>query len=187
MSNIAHLIPNDSKPKLSTLVRKEQLNSIITNKDGSPDLLAINIYWDSLRSWYNPLKQYQADGNVVSIKKLKTQGVYASAEQLSKTHGVSKRSTTRKLAKLELLGLSQRSFRHKQTATNKSYNQRCIYVLKNTPYFFNPHGIDREEIKKITPQTPLTSGRGAGRQGGDRSQERIPQDGRRSAAGGGHG
>lgn len=148
-SNLAIDLPAN----LPTLVRKEQLNNIITNKDGSPDLLAINIYWDSLRSWYNPLKQYQADGNVLSIKKLKTQGVYASAEQLAKKHGVSKRATTGKLAKLELLGLSQRSFRHKQTATNKSYNQRCIYILKNTPYFYNPHGIDREEIKELTPQT----------------------------------
>ena len=138
---------------LPTLIKKEQLNTIITNKDGTPDFLAINILWDSLRSWYSPMKQHQSDGNVIQIKKLKTQGVFASAEQLSKTHGVSKRATTRKLAKLELLGLIQRSFKHKETSTTKSYNQRCIYVLKNTPYFFNPHGIDREKIKEITPQT----------------------------------
>ena len=138
---------------LPTLITKDQLNTIITNKDGTPDFLAINILWDSLRSWFSPMKQHRSDGNVIQIKKLKTQGVYVSAEQLSKTHGVSKRTTTRKLAKLESLGFIQRSFRHKQTSTTKSYNQRCIYVLKHTPYFFNPHGIDREEIKEITPQT----------------------------------
>lgn len=138
---------------LPTLIEKAQLNTIITNKDGTPDFLAINILWDSLRSWFSPMKQYQSNGNVIHIKKLKTQGVYVSAERPSKTHGVSERATTRKLAKLELLGFIQRSFRHKQTSTTKSYNQRCKNVLKNTPYFFNPHGIDSEEIKEITPQT----------------------------------
>ena len=39
---------------LPTLINKEQLNTIITNKDGTPDYLAINIYFDTLRSWYNP-------------------------------------------------------------------------------------------------------------------------------------
>jgi hypothetical protein len=139
--------------QLPTLLTKSQLNTIITNKDGTPDFLTINILWDSLRSWFSPMKQYQSNGNVIQIKKLKTQGVYVSAEQLSKTHGVSKRTTTRKLAKLESLGFIQRSFRHKQTSTTKSYNQRCIYVLKYTPYFFNPYGVDMEEIKEITPQT----------------------------------
>ena len=57
---------------LPILKKKEQLNTIITNKDGTPDFLAINIYWDSLRSWYAPMKQHQSDGNVVQIKKLKT-------------------------------------------------------------------------------------------------------------------
>jgi len=138
---------------LPTLIEKSQLNTIITNKDGTPDFLTINILWDNLRSWFTPMKQHQSNGNVIQIKKLKTQGVYVSAEQLSKTHGVSKRTTTRKLAKLESLGFIQRSFRHKQTSTTKSYNQRCIYVLKHTPCFFNPYGVDREEIKEITPQT----------------------------------
>ena len=138
---------------LPTLIEKSQLNTIITNKDGTPDYLAINIYWDNFRSWYSPMKQYQSNGNVVQIKKLKTQGIYSQAEALAKTHGASKETIRKKIVKLEKLGLIQRSFRHKQTITTKSYNQRCIYVLKNTPYFFNPHGIDREEIKKITPQT----------------------------------
>ena len=43
-------LPNAS----TTLVNKEQLNTIITNNNGTPDYLAINIYYDTLRSWYNP-------------------------------------------------------------------------------------------------------------------------------------
>lgn len=139
--------------KRSKLTRKSQLNKIITNKDGSPDHLAINIYYDTLRSWYSPLKQYQADGNILHIKKLKTPAVYASAEQLANTHGVSKNTIRRKLVKLEQLGLIQRGYKHKSTATTKTYNQRCIYVLKDTPHFFNPYGVDLEEIKELKSQT----------------------------------
>ena len=123
------------------------------NKDGKPDYLAINIYWDSLRSWYSPKKQYQDDGSVLKIRKLKTQGIYSRAKKLAKTHGVSKETIRKKLVKLETLGLIQRSFKHKFHSATNTYNQRIIYVLQDTPYFFNPYGIDTEEIKEITPQT----------------------------------
>ena len=70
---------NQNHKNLPTLTLKSQLNTIITNKDGLPDFLAINIYYDSLRSWYTPKKQYQSNGNVIQIKKLKTQGIYSRA------------------------------------------------------------------------------------------------------------
>ena len=89
---------------LPTLITKDQLNSIITNKDGTPDYLAINIYWDNFRSWYSPMKQHQSDGNVVQIRKLKTQGIYSQAETLAKTHGASKETIRKKIVKLERLG-----------------------------------------------------------------------------------
>lgn len=38
------------------LNKKSQLNKIIKNLDNSPDYLAINIYYDTLRSWYSPNK-----------------------------------------------------------------------------------------------------------------------------------
>ena len=148
-SNLAIDLPAN----LPTLVRKEQLNNIITNKDGRPDHLAINIYWDSLRSWYNPLKQYQADGNILSIKKLKTKGIYTNYQKLSDIHGVSKETIRQKIVKLEKLGLINRSFKHKKTVTTNSYNQLIIYVWKDTPYFFNNCGIDQEEIKSLNPYT----------------------------------
>ena len=138
---------------LPTLITKDQLNTIITNKDGTPDFLAINIYYDSLRSWYTPMKQYQSNGNIVQIQKLKTQGVYSQAKKLAEVHGVSKETIRKKVAKLEKLGLIQRSFKHKFYVATNTYNQRIIYVLQDTPYFFNPYGIDKEEIKEITPQT----------------------------------
>jgi hypothetical protein len=138
---------------LPTLRTKSQLNTIITNKDGKPDYLAINIYWDNFRSWYSPKKQHQADGNVVHIKKLKTQGIYSQAKALAKIHGASKETIRKKIVKLEKLGLVLRSFKHKFHAATNTYNQRIIYVLQDTPHFFNPCGINKEEIKEISPQT----------------------------------
>jgi hypothetical protein len=138
---------------LAVLINKGQLNNIITNKDGSPDYLAINIYYDSLRSWYSPKKQYQEDGNVLHIRKLKSNGIYYSTEQLAQIHGCSKETIRRKLAKLEQLGLIHRNFDHTSNPTNNSYNHRCIFVWKSTPHFYNAFGVDRKKIKKLKSQT----------------------------------
>jgi hypothetical protein len=139
--------------KLPVLKRKEQLNTIIVDKNGQPDFLAINIFWDSLRSWYAPLQVHHANGKVTKHRKLKTKGIYRSAEKLAKVHGVSKETIRRKLAKLETLGLIQRSFEHKETVTTKSYNHRQIFVWKHTPHFFNPCGIEFSEVGLLKPQT----------------------------------
>ena len=143
----------DSKDNILHLTKKSQLNKIIVNNNNKPDFLAINIYWDTLRSWYFPLKQHHSNGDIIYIRKLKTQGIYLKAEQLAKTYGVSKETIRKKLVKLENLGLIQRSFQHTQFVATDSFNQRVIYVLKNTPHFFNPYGIDLHEIHQIIPQT----------------------------------
>jgi hypothetical protein len=60
-----NVVGNIDYINLPTLLTKSQLNTIITNKDGTPDFLAKNILWDNLRSWFSPMKQYQSDGNVI--------------------------------------------------------------------------------------------------------------------------
>ena len=52
-----------------SLTRKSQLHSIICNNKGVPDYLAINIYYDTLRSWYTPNKMKNVDGEVIYISK----------------------------------------------------------------------------------------------------------------------
>lgn len=136
-----------------SLTRKSQLHSIICNNKGVPDYLAINIYYDTLRSWHTPNKMKNVDGGIVYISKLKTKGIYLSYKELSKTHGCSSETIRRKLVKLEKLGLIQRSYKHKETVTTKSYNQLIIYVWKQTPYFYNKHGIEQSEIPTLKPQT----------------------------------
>lgn len=136
-----------------SLTRKSQLHSIICNKKGVPDYLAINIYYDTLRSWHAPNKMKNVDGEVIYISKLKTKGIYLSYKELAKTHGCSSETIRRKLVKLEKLGLIQRSYKHKETVTTKSYNQLIIYVWKQTPYFYNKHGIEQSEALTLKPQT----------------------------------
>ena len=139
--------------QLVTLVNKEQLNTIITNKNGSPDYLAINIYYDTLRSWYNPKIGYRKDGNVYHINKLKTPGVFLDYKRLSEIHGCSKEAVRQKIVKLESLYLVHRSFQHKETVTTKSYNRLIAYVWKETPYFYNPMGITIDQVSELIPQT----------------------------------
>ena len=135
------------------LTRKSQLHSIICNNKGVPDYLAINIYYDTLRSWHTPNKMKNVDGEIIYISKLKTKGIYLSYKELAKTHGCSSETIRRKLVKLEKLGLIQRSYKHKETVTTKSYNQLIIYVWKQTPYFYNKHGIEQSEVPTLKPQT----------------------------------
>jgi len=138
---------------LPTLINKEQLNTIITNKDGSPDYLAINIYFDTLKSWYNPKIGYTKNGNLYHINKLKTPGIYLNYKRLAEIHGCSKETIRQKIVKLEHLGLIHRSFQHKETATTKSYNGLIVYVWKDTPHFYNHMGVDSEQVPELTAQT----------------------------------
>ena len=100
------------------LKRKSQLNKIIKNLDNSPDYLAINIYYDTLRSWYAPNKLKTYSGKTLEVAKLKTKGIYLCYKELAKAHGCSTETIRRKLVKLEKLGLIQRGF---QTQRNHNY------------------------------------------------------------------
>ena len=103
---------DSNKLKLPVLKGKEQLNTITIDKNGQPDFLAINTFWDSLRSWYKPLEVDHSNGKITKHSKLRTKGIYSNAKKLAKVHRVSKETIRRKLAKLETLGLIQRSFEH---------------------------------------------------------------------------
>ncbi|CAF2232883.1 unnamed protein product [Rotaria magnacalcarata] len=138
---------------LPSLKAKSQLNKIIVCTNGKPDYLAINIYWDTFRSWYNPSKIYTKEGNVLSIKKLKTNGIYTNYQKLSDIHGVSKETIRKKLVKLEKLGLINKSFQHKEDVCTKSFNRLIIYVWKDTPFFLNSYGVDQKETANLNPQT----------------------------------
>jgi len=131
--------------KLISLKRKNQLNKIITYANGKPDHLAINIYWDFLRSWHNPTKKY-SKGNIIHLSKLKQNGIYTCYKQLAEDYVCSEDTIRRKLVRLEKLGLISRDWEIIKHYTKILYNQLVIYVWQETPHFFNAFGIAR--IKK---------------------------------------
>ena len=137
---------------LTTLKTKAQLNSIIVDRYGRPDYLAINLYWDSFRSWYNPKIPYKKGDNIYYLSKLKTKGIFLNYKKLAEAHGCSREAIRQKVVKLEQLGLIHRSFQHKETVTTKSYNKLIVYVWKDTPYFYNNFGTDYEKVE-LNPHT----------------------------------
>lgn len=137
---------------LTTLKTKSQLNSIIVDRYGRPDYLAINLYWDSFRSWYNPKIPYKKGDNIYYLSKLKTKGIFLNYKKLAEAHGCSREAIRQKAVKLEQLGLIHRSFQHKEIVTTKSYNKLIVYVWKDTPYFYNNFGTDYEKVE-LNPHT----------------------------------
>ena len=125
---------------LIILKKKEQLYSVILYNNGRPDRLAIDLYYDTLRSWYYS-------------NKLQTKGVYCRLKKIAKSYGTTTETIRRKLVKLEKLGLISRSYEHQETVAIKNFNRLVIYVWKKTPYFNNIHGVSREEITQISPHT----------------------------------
>ena len=135
------------KLNLRTLRTKAQLNTIIVDRYGRPDYLAINLYWDGLRSWYNPKVPYKKGDNIYYLSKLRTKGIFLNYKKLAEAHGCSTETVRQKMVKLEQLSLIQRSFQHKETVTTKSYNKLIVYVWKDTPHFYNNFGTDYEKVK----------------------------------------
>ena len=135
-----------------TLTNKQQLYKIIVDSRGNPDALAINLYWDEFRSWYNH-KKIHTSSKIIRIPKLYKYGVYASYKDLSKKYGVTENTIRRKIVKLEELELLSRDFYTNKESHKVLYNQLIIYIWQQTPCFFNPIGLDRMLIEELTPST----------------------------------
>ena len=135
-----------------TLTNKQQLYKIVVDSRGNPDALAINLYWDEFRSWYNH-KKIHTSSKIVKIPKLYKYGVYASYKELSEKYGVTENTIRRKIVKLEELELLTRDFYTNKESHKVLYNQLIIYIWQQTPHFFNPIGLDRMLIEELTPST----------------------------------
>ena len=125
---------------LKKLIHKKQLNKIIVNVSKRPDYLAINIYWDKLRSWYTG-------------KSFSDKPVYLNYSQLSKEYNCSKETIRKRLAKLERLELIARNFEHRRSSNFRSYNHLGVFAWKKTPYFHSQFGVDRDKIKSLSNYT----------------------------------
>ena len=136
---------------LITLSKKHQLNTVIVDSRGRPDTLAINLYWDEFRSWHNPKKV--KNRNATESSKLKKNGISTSYKKLMTKYYISESTLRRKLVQLEQLELISRNFEKEKKFNKVFQNQLIVYVWKQTPHFYNPFGIDREQIKSIRQAT----------------------------------
>ncbi len=135
-----------------TLTNKQQLYKIVVDSRGNPDALAINLYWDEFRSWYNH-KKIHTSSKIIRIPKLYKYGVYASYKELSRKYGVTAETIRKKIVRLEEIGLLNRDFYKNLEGRKALYNQLIIYIWQQTPHFFNPIGLDRMLIEELTPST----------------------------------
>ncbi len=142
----------EKKNTLPTLSRKHQLYKLIVDSRGRPDTLAINLYFDEFRSWYNHKKQYKG-GNVVNFPKLHSKGIRVCYKFLADRYRVSEETIRRKIVKLEGLGLLSRDFEQNINYGKALFNQLVIHIWQQTDYFYNPIGIDRAKIGELKPST----------------------------------
>ena len=130
------------------LKSKDQLNTIIVNKNGKPYKTAIEIYW-YLRSWYTPIKAKKSDGSTVNISKIYTDGIHICKKELQEKFSCGPEAIRRAIVFLEELGLVSRGFEKK----GKSVNHLVLYVWKNTPNFYNKFGVTKEEVGDLQSAT----------------------------------
>jgi len=131
-----------------TLKRKDLLLELLKNPRGQTYHVAVALYW-YLRSFHNPLKARKQNGNVIRITKLHTDGLHITRSELAEALGCSKRSISRNLTILERFGLIARDY----TKKGVSVNHLVLYVLKNTPHFYNEYGVSENRISELQPYT----------------------------------
>ena len=124
-------VPSSQLPILKT---KSQLYPIITQLNGTPDYLAVNLYWDTLRSQASINRRVKT-----SYRRLGGHGISFRYRHLSQIYYCSTEAIRKKLVRLEQLGLIQRDF----LRDPESFNQLVIYVWRQTPHFVNLLGTNR--------------------------------------------
>lgn len=151
IDHIAHESQAIKKRHSVVLKRKDLISDILVNSKGVTYRIAVDLYW-YLRSFHNPIKARKRNGNVISITKLHTDGLHLNRDELAKAMRCSKRSISQYLAMLERFGLIARDY----TKQGKSVNHLVLYVLKNTPHFYNEFGVSEDRIKDLNPHTNST-------------------------------
>ena len=86
---------------------------------------------------------------IVPIRRLHTDALYISREEIAKKTNKERDTITGQLADLEEAGLILRDHENK----NGSYNKLKIYLLKDTPFFTQANGIELEKITHLNNHT----------------------------------
>jgi len=133
-----------SKPKYHI----SQLNNILVNSRGSVMHSRFRAY-TIIESRFRKTRMRKSNGKYASITRLNTDAWYTSKKELKTLIGCSLGELGKILRDLENKGLILRDHEDK----NGSYNKLKIYLLKDTPYFIHPNGIELEKITDFNNHT----------------------------------
>ncbi len=125
-----------------------QLREILLNSRKQVYTNAVALYWH-LRSYYRPIKGIKKGGGRFSMDRMHTDGLHLDRGKLAKELKCSKRTISKALDILERFGLIVRNYETK----GKSVNHLVIYLLKNTPHFYNKFGVSDNKIPELKPHT----------------------------------
>jgi hypothetical protein len=143
--SIPHTQSNlNSKPKYNP----SQLATILVTKTGRAKSALCALYV-IIESRFRNNKGRKYNGKVVPIRRLHTDALYISREEISKKTNKERDTITGQLADLEKAGLILRDHEDK----NGSHNKLKIYLLKDTPFFTQPNGIELEKITQLNNHT----------------------------------
>jgi|TARA_R110000744_G_C19344738_1_gene559800 hypothetical protein len=133
-----------SKPRYSPSL----LNTILVTKTGRAKTSLCNLY-NVIEARFRNNMGRKYDGKIVPIRRLHTDALYTSRDELAKKLNKSPDTITRHLSDLENEGTILRDYENK----DGSYNKLKIYLLKDTPFFTQPNGIELEQIKELNNHT----------------------------------
>ena len=125
-----------------------QLREILINSRKQVYANAVALYWH-LRSYYRPIKGIKKGGGRFSIDRMHTDGLHLDRTKLAEELKCSKRTISNALNILERFGLIIRNYETK----GNSVNHLVIYLLKNTPHFYNEFGVSDDQIPELKPHT----------------------------------
>lgn len=144
-----HTTTNAIRSVHSSVLRSQvQLREILINSRKQVYTNAVALYWH-LRSYYRPIKGIKKGGGRFSMDRMHTDGLHLDRARLAEELKCSKRTISKALDILERFGLIVRNYETK----GKSVNHLVIYLLKNTPHFYNEFGVSDDQIPELNPHT----------------------------------
>lgn len=142
------------KPQI-VLKSKEQFGNILKNFFNlkKRDLLAENIFWHDLRSMYYGKLAHCKGNKAEFLRKLHTDGIHLKCiKELADKYGVHHKTVRKKIKMFEDMGVLLRGYDHK----GRSVNHPILYILKYTPFYYNPYGTTLKEIGEIKNHTGVS-------------------------------
>lgn len=144
----AQLAQQKENYSIKPIYKPSQLKNILVTKKGRARS-SLNQLYVVINSRFKKQKAFAKCGKVIVFNRLHTDALYTSRAELAEKLGKDEDTITRQLAELEAEGLILRDHESKKG----SYNKLKIYLLKDTPHFINPNGIELDKITHLNNHT----------------------------------